>query len=151
MSVHDPKERGWCKNALERGITVTIGSTGEPYLDAFPMPHEFVGLLMTGQYSLVEVYYLTTRYLSWRMVLFGDPLYNPWHAQPSIKPDQVALRQRTHLGSQAPLPPADRPHRDPLTQRVLFHKAQGQRLEQVERLLADFDRQLDKIAPPGQH
>jgi uncharacterized protein (TIGR03790 family) len=148
VSVHDPKERGWCKNALERGITVTIGSTGEPYLDAFPMPHEFIGLLMTGQYSLVEAYYLTTRYLSWRMVLFGDPLYNPWHAQPPIKPDQVALRQRTHLGSQAPLPPADRPYRDPLTQRVLFRKAQAQRLEQVERLLADFDRQLDKISPP---
>ncbi len=77
-SVHNPKEKGWCKNALERGITVTLGPVGEPYLDAFPLPTEFFGLLYSGQYSLVEAYYLSKRYLSWKMVLFGDPLYRPW-------------------------------------------------------------------------
>ena len=30
ISLHDPAEAGWCKNALERGITATLGSTGKP-------------------------------------------------------------------------------------------------------------------------
>ncbi|MDT7042177.1 TIGR03790 family protein [Candidatus Nitronereus thalassa] len=81
ISIHNPQEKGWCKNALERGITVTIGPTGEPYVDAFPKPSEFFGLMLTGRYTLVEAYYLSTRHLSWRMVLFGDPLYNPWKGQ----------------------------------------------------------------------
>jgi len=78
VSIHNPNERGWCKNALERGITVTLGPVGEPYLDAFPLPTEFFGLLYSGKYSLVEAYYLSKRYVSWKMVLFGDPLYRPW-------------------------------------------------------------------------
>jgi len=78
VSIHNPKEQGWCKNALERGITVTLGPVGEPYLDAFPLPTDFFGLLYSGKYSLVEAYYLSVRYLSWKMVLFGDPLYRPW-------------------------------------------------------------------------
>ncbi len=78
VSIHRPNEPGWCKNALERGITVTLGPVGEPYLDAFPLPTEFFGLLYSGKYSLVEAYYLSIRYVSWKMVLFGDPLYRPW-------------------------------------------------------------------------
>jgi hypothetical protein len=42
------------------------------------LPTEFFGLLYSGKYSLVEAYYLSVRYLSWKMVLFGDPLYRPW-------------------------------------------------------------------------
>jgi uncharacterized protein (TIGR03790 family) len=84
ITVHDPGEKGWCKNALERGITATLGSVGEPYLDAFPEPTRFTTLLLTGKYSLVEVYYLTSRYVSWRMVLFGDPLYNPMKGRLSM-------------------------------------------------------------------
>ena len=53
-------------------------SVGEPYLDAFPLPKEFFGLLYSGKYSLVEAYYLSKRYLISKMVLFGDPLYWPW-------------------------------------------------------------------------
>ncbi|MFB3137030.1 MAG: TIGR03790 family protein [Nitrospirales bacterium] len=60
ISLHNPSERGWWKNALERGITVTLGPTGEPYLDVFPPPTEFFGLLLTGRYSLIEIYYLST-------------------------------------------------------------------------------------------
>lgn len=84
VTVHDRGERGWCKNALQRGITATLGSVGEPYLDAFPEPARFTTLLLTGKYSLVEVYYLTSRYVSWRMVLFGDPLYNPMRGRSSM-------------------------------------------------------------------
>ena len=91
VSIHSASEPGWCKNALERGITATLGSIGEPYLDTFPEPIEFAALLMTGQYSLVETYYLTSRWVSWRMVLFGDPLYNPWKATPAAKRSALTM------------------------------------------------------------
>ena len=93
-----------CKNALERGVTATLGSVGEPYLDAFPEPARFMTLLLTGKYSLVEAYYLTSRYVSWRMVLFGDPLYNPMQG-----------RSRPTADSPTPFPtaPSDRPLGDP--------------------------------------
>ncbi len=90
VNIHNPKELGWCKNALERGIAVTLGPVDEPYLDAFPLPREFFGLLFSGKYSLVEAYYLSKRYVSWKMVLFGDPLYRPWF---KVKPDQQKAAQ----------------------------------------------------------
>jgi len=98
VSIHNPKELGWCKNALERGITVTLGPVGEPYLDAFPLPTEFFGLLYSGQYSLVEAYFLSKRYLSWKMVLFGDPLYRPWFKADAEqqKAAQVLLENRPY-------------------------------------------------------
>ena len=91
ITVHDRGERGWCKNALERGITATLGSVGEPYLDAFPEPARFTTLLLTGKYSLAEVYYLTSRYVSWRMVLFGDPFYNPMRGRSRPTADSADL------------------------------------------------------------
>lgn len=94
VSIHNPKEPGWCKNALERGITVTLGPVGEPYLDAFPLPTEFFGLLYSGKYSLVEAYYLSIRYVSWKMVLFGDPLYRPWSQ--SVEERELAAQTLLH-------------------------------------------------------
>ena len=63
---------------LEEGITATLGPVSEPYLLAFPLPEAFFGLLLTGKKSLVECYYLTKPFNSWRMMLIGDPLYNPF-------------------------------------------------------------------------
>ena len=111
VSLHRASEPGWCKNALERGITATLGSVGEPYLDAFPEPLEFVALLMTGQYSLVEAYYLTSRWISWRMVLVGDPLYNPWRTTPAAK------RSSLTMFPLAPIAPSDQSFDDPLLAR----------------------------------
>ena len=71
--------KGWCKMMLEDGIAATVGPVGEPYLQAFPPPEIFFGLLIDGYYSLAEVYFLSTPYLSWQMVLIGDPLYRPFN------------------------------------------------------------------------
>jgi len=49
---------------MEGELTVTLGPVGEPYLDAFPLPMEFFGLLFSGKYSLVKAYNLSVRYLS---------------------------------------------------------------------------------------
>ncbi|MCZ6801980.1 MAG: TIGR03790 family protein [Nitrospirae bacterium] len=125
VSLHTPSERGWCKNALEKGLTVTLGSTSEPYLDAFPPPSEFYGLLLSGHYSLVEAYYLTTRYLSWHMVLLGDPLYNPWKSQPGITPSTLLQYvPQLEYSKSLPPPPSQLTFRDPIS---TANKARTQR------------------------
>ncbi len=77
----------WCKRMLENGVAATIGPVKEPYLQSFPLPDQFFPLLMTGKHPLIEVYYRTTPYLSWRQVLIGDPLYTPFKKKPAIDPD----------------------------------------------------------------
>ncbi len=65
----------WCKRMLEEGITATLGPVSEPYVQAFPPPELFFGLLLDGRFTLAETYMLSVPYLSWQMVLIGDPLY----------------------------------------------------------------------------
>ncbi|MGQ0811791.1 MAG: TIGR03790 family protein [Nitrospiraceae bacterium] len=134
VSIHERREKGWCKNALERGITATLGSIGEPYLDTFPEPHKFFGLLLTGQYTLAEAYALTSRYGSWRMVLFGDPLYNPWRGKGLVKKEGFAGQSNT------PVPPSNRPFSDPLQALKQVRQEREQQLTQLEQLLQQADQ-----------
>jgi hypothetical protein len=116
---------------LERGITATLGSVAEPYLDAFPEPLEFSALLMTGQYSLVEAYYLTSRWVSWRMLLVGDPLYNPWRNKPAAK------RSALTMFPLAPVAPSDQTFVDPLRTRdarQLVRERSRIRLDEILRI-----------------
>lgn len=76
----------WCKRMLEEGAAAVIGPVGEPYLQSFPLPEVFFGYLTDGYYSLAEAYILSLPYLSWRMVLVGDPLYRPF----SVYQEKVA-------------------------------------------------------------
>ena len=71
----------WCKRLLEEGVAATIGPVSEPYVQAFPLPQIFFGLLLDGDFMLVEAYFLSLPYISWKMVLIGDPLYQPFRAR----------------------------------------------------------------------
>jgi uncharacterized protein (TIGR03790 family) len=68
----------WCKRLLEDGVAATIGPVAEPYLETFPLPDLFFAFLLGGDYTLVESYFLSLPFLSWQMVLIGDPLYRPF-------------------------------------------------------------------------
>lgn len=68
----------WCKMMLEKGIAATVGPVSEPYVNAFPLPEIFFGFLVDGYLTLAECYIISTPYLSWKMVLVGDPLYRPF-------------------------------------------------------------------------
>ena len=129
------------QNALERGITATLGSIGEPYLDSFPEPLEFVALLMTGQYSLVEAYYLTSRWISWRMVLVGDPLYSPWKTTPAAK------RSSLTMFPLAPIPPSDQTFDDPVLIRKELGRMHEQSRAKLDRILRDQLQPLVQPAP----
>ncbi len=65
----------WCKKMLDKGIAATVGPVGEPYVQSFPVPALFFGMLSEGYLTLAESYMLSIPYLSWKMVLVGDPLY----------------------------------------------------------------------------
>ena len=68
----------WCKRMLEEGVAATLGPTSEPYLQAFPIPEIFFATLLDGRVTLAECYALSLPFLSWQMVLIGDPLYRPF-------------------------------------------------------------------------
>jgi len=68
----------WCKMMLEKGVAATLGPVAEPYVQTFPIPDIFFGLLIDGQLSLAECYALSNPFWSWQMVLVGDPLYRPF-------------------------------------------------------------------------
>jgi len=81
-TLKKPGSQVWCKRLLEDGVAATIGPVAEPYVQGFPLPELFFGYLLDGYYPLVESYFLSLPYLSWQMVLIGDPLYRPFRNRP---------------------------------------------------------------------
>ncbi|MBN2013409.1 TIGR03790 family protein [candidate division KSB1 bacterium] len=77
-TLKNPNSQVWCKMMLEKGIVATLGPVGEPYVQAFPLPEVFFGFLMQGYLTLAECYTVSLPYISWKMVLIGDPLYFPF-------------------------------------------------------------------------
>jgi uncharacterized protein (TIGR03790 family) len=88
-SLKRPNETGWCKNLLDDGVIATIGPVAEPYLNSFPEPDRFFGLLLTGRYTLAECYAYTLPLNSWMQMLLGDPLYRPFATNPLLTVEQV--------------------------------------------------------------
>ncbi len=77
-TLHNKNSQVWCKRMLEEGVAATIGPVAEPYVQSFPVPALFFGLLLDGRFSLAECFVLSTPFRSWRQVLVGDPLYRPF-------------------------------------------------------------------------
>jgi uncharacterized protein (TIGR03790 family) len=71
----------WCLGLLIDGAAAVIGPVSEPFLTAFPPPDLFFRKLETGNRTLAEAYWESLPYLSWKMVLVGDPLYRPFAAK----------------------------------------------------------------------
>jgi uncharacterized protein (TIGR03790 family) len=115
QTLTTPGSSVWCNAMLERGITATLGPVEEPYLLAFPLPDDFFSLLLTGRYTLVETYYRTCPFMSWVMVLVGDPLYNPFKNKPQLSESQLPDRLRPKAPPSVPglgnstVPPAEGP------------------------------------------
>ncbi len=85
QNLRDPDTSEWCAKMIQNGVVATMGAVDEPYLGAFPQPNEFFPLLMTGEFTVAEAYWLTSTTTSWRMTLIADPLYNPFKANPQLK------------------------------------------------------------------
>jgi uncharacterized protein (TIGR03790 family) len=91
------ESRVWCKMMLEKGVAATLGPVAEPYVEAFPPPDLFFGLLLDGRWTLAETYALSNPFWSWQMVLIGDPLYRPFAKKsiflPSGQTNQAAIQE----------------------------------------------------------
>ncbi|WP_163336866.1 TIGR03790 family protein [Desulfopila sp. IMCC35008] len=68
----------WCPNILKDGAAATIGPVHEPYVSAFPLPEMFFSAFTEGYMNLGESFLVSIPYISWQMVLIGDPLYQPF-------------------------------------------------------------------------
>ncbi|MCB0323837.1 MAG: TIGR03790 family protein [Bdellovibrionales bacterium] len=148
VSLRDPDERGWCKNLLDHGAAVTIGAVAEPYLEAFPKPRQFLGLLLTGRYSLVEAYYLTLPYISWRMVLLGDPLYNPWRGRFEMPLQELDLHDREQNPLTAlPSPLGAIPTNDPVRSRTELRTQVDIQQAELDRFLRALEKQTQEQPP----
>ena len=77
-TLKQPNSQVWCKMMLEKGVAATVGPVSEPYVQAFPIPEVFFGLLIRGDLTLAECYAFSNPFWSWKMVLIGDPLYRPF-------------------------------------------------------------------------
>ena len=88
--LRNPKTNQWCAKMIQGGLAATIGAIDEPGLHAFPLPEEFVPLLLTGKYTVAECYWRTAPLASWRLTLIADPLYNPFAARPQVDPKLLA-------------------------------------------------------------
>ena len=80
-----PASTIWCMKMLQKGVAATIGPVREPYVQSFPFPEVFFGLLAEGRLTHVECYAASLPFLSWKMVLVGDPLYRPFYAKPGSR------------------------------------------------------------------
>jgi uncharacterized protein (TIGR03790 family) len=79
-TLKDTSRQLWCLKMLEKGVVATIGPVYEPYVQGFPLPDIFFGHLVEGYMSLGECYLISLPFLSWQMVLIGDPMYQPFKA-----------------------------------------------------------------------
>ena len=89
IDLKKPGETGWCRGLLLDGMAATIGPVAEPYLQSFPLPTDFFGLLLTGRFTLGECYAYSLPFTSWMQMLLGDPLYNPFALKPAVSLEKV--------------------------------------------------------------
>lgn len=88
-TLKQEKSQVWCKRMLEEGVAATVGPVYEPYVQAFPLPDIFFSKLTEGYLTLGETYLISLPFLSWQMVLIGDPLYKPF------SPEMIGSSQTT--------------------------------------------------------
>jgi len=91
-TLKKPGSMVWCKRMIEEGVAATLGPVNEPFLNSFPLPDVFFPLLMSGKLSLLEVYFQSAPFLSWRLILIGDPLYTPFKNNPAINLESMKNR-----------------------------------------------------------
>lgn len=64
---------GWLRGMLDDGITATQYAVAEPFTAGFSDPYSFLKYYLEG-YTYAEAIYISMRFLSWQMVIIGDPL-----------------------------------------------------------------------------
>lgn len=97
----------WGPNALINGITVTTGPDAEPYLEGLVRPGGVMLNLAEGA-NVGDAFLRNTRWLKWRVMNVGDPLYTPFarslppfNVSPSL--NSLSFTPRELVGGNAPV------------------------------------------------
>jgi uncharacterized protein (TIGR03790 family) len=106
-NLWDTNSKEWCINLMRRGAAVTLGPAFEPYLGAFPKAEIFVESILQGK-TIAESYWRSLPYVSWAMVILGDPLYRPFagKSRPALVTRAYVAANATHVleqGQSSPL------------------------------------------------
>jgi uncharacterized protein (TIGR03790 family) len=75
--------RFWVGPFLAKGVTCTMGSVNEPYLNGTPDVGTFSLRFMFSGFTFAEAAYAGSATLSWQTTMVGDPLYRPFGRPPS--------------------------------------------------------------------
>ncbi len=84
---------GWVGPFIARGVTATMGTVSEPYLDGTPdIGAAFVRLMYFG-FTWGEAAIASQRLLSWQLTVVGDPLYRPFSRNALDRMKDLAQRR----------------------------------------------------------
>lgn len=87
----------WAAPFLARGVTATMGSVAEPYLDGTPEVGICFTRLIYGGFTWGEAVLASQRLLSWMTVAVGDPLYRPFAVSALERAKDLAARRQGRL------------------------------------------------------
>ncbi len=115
LSAWNPRTgTNWVANAIKRGITVTTGAVGEPYLTGLLHPSGTFRDLFQGA-NVGDAFLRNTALLKWEILYIGDPLYRPFpNGLPPFAKKQTKVEQPKAEPQQQPK--AEQPKAEPKVQ-----------------------------------
>lgn len=84
---------GWVGPLVGLGVTATLGTVAEPYLDGTPDFATLLGRLMYFGFTWGEAALAAQRFQSWQLTVVGDPLYRPFPMNALDRMKDLASRQ----------------------------------------------------------
>ncbi len=83
----------WVGPLVARGVTATMGTVAEPYLDGTPDIGMAWSRLMYFGFTWGEAAIAAQRMLSWQLTVVGDPLYRPFATNALARAKDLAQRR----------------------------------------------------------
>jgi hypothetical protein len=77
---------------VAKGVTATLGTVAEPYLDGTPDMSVALGRLLYFGFSWGEAAVAAQRLQSWQLTVVGDPLYRPFRMNALERAKDLAAR-----------------------------------------------------------
>jgi uncharacterized protein (TIGR03790 family) len=87
----------WVGPLLDKGVTITMGSVYEPFLQFTPNVGMFLHRFLHLGFSFGEAAYASQSYLSWQIAVVGDPLYRPFSRKPPVIHGDLARTRDKHI------------------------------------------------------
>lgn len=88
---------------IAQGLTGFGGFVADPTLDGYFRPQILFPSYISG-HNLAESYYLSTRYLSWRQLIVGDPLASPYANKSESRRQELAEQFHSTVDAENGLP-----------------------------------------------